>query len=413
MCSTVDWEYVSRVRRVVEDEDFFGRARRNDRDSRYPVENVAALKAAGVPGMCVDPRYGGPGHTVATQTRVIEAVAYGDPSTASCVNMHWVVADIVAEHAAHHPGMAALLRDCARSQAMFAGGAAIPADELEPTRVAARFRRVAGGWQGSGRVGFATNAEGAAYVGTIAGLVDTGGAPVGRRILVLNPPVGTPGIRVVRDWEAMGLRATATHTIEIENAFVSAEYAFEVDLDALKESSRDPSRPARISVRRARSQICKGGKWLGHCQRMYDLLVDHLHRRRGTGAVLVEGSSLASRAEAPWAQASLGEMRHWIESGRMVLHATVDAISDEGMDPVARADRLLLAMYHMRRMCEEVATATFRLAGGHGLSARHPFERLYRDLMGLVATAYKAPDLVQQVGRAGLGLPFVINAAGG
>jgi len=413
MGESTDWAYVDLVRRVVDEGDFFGRAARNDREVRYPVENIAALRAIGVPGMAIARRHGGPGHSVATQTRAIEAIAYGDPSTAACVNMHWVVADIIGEHADAHPAQSALLRDCAERGAMFAGGAAIPADLLDPSRAGARFRRSGDGWRGSGRVGFATNAEGASYVGTIAAVVDANDDPIGRCVLVLNPPLHTRGIRVVRDWNAMGLRASATHTIEIDDAYVGPEHAFEVDLDRLKESTRAPGQPARVGIRRARAQIAKGGMWLGHCRRIEELLIELMRQRRGAGSVVVSGAPLHSRVETPWAQAALGEVRHWIESGRLVLYASVGEIADPGLDMVTRAERLLVAMYHMRRMCEEVAAATFRLAGAHGFVAQRPIERTYRDLMGMIATSYKAPDLVENIGRAALGLPFVVNAAGG
>ena len=205
MTSQVDWDYVSLVRKVVENEDFFGRAAANDAESRYPKENIDALRAVGVPAMHVATPYGGPGHSVATQTKVVETIAYGDPSTAACVNMHWVVADIIAKHAGDNVHMAALLRDCAENQAMFAGGASIPADEIDAAKVGARFRPVPGGWVGSGRVGFATNSEGAKYVGTVAVIVDEDNEPIGRRILVLKPPVNTPGVELKHDWSAMGV----------------------------------------------------------------------------------------------------------------------------------------------------------------------------------------------------------------
>jgi alkylation response protein AidB-like acyl-CoA dehydrogenase len=410
----LDEEYVALVRRTVEDEDFFGRADRNDRESRYPAENIAALKSIGVPSMAVARIWGGPEHSLATQARVVEAIAYGDPSTAACVNMHWVVADIIADHAGADESAADLLRDCARNQAMFAGGASIPADEIDARRAGARFKRVEGGWLGSGRVGYATNSEGASYVGTVAAVVDEEGEPVGRTILILNPPLDSPGIRVLHDWSAMGLRATATNTIEIEDAFVDPRYAYEIDLDSLKpglEGGR--GEVPGYSARKARSQISKGAMWLGHCQHIYDLMVEFMRKRTGGTAVLVKGSPVGTRAEAAWAQATLGDMRHWIESGRLVVYGTIDAISDESMDPVERADRMLLAMYHQRRMCEEVARDVFRLAGAHGLVTARPFERMYRDLVGYIATAYKAPELLEHYGRAGLGLVFALNASGG
>lgn len=414
MGTSLDRDYLELVCRTVEQEDFFGRADRNDRESRYPAENIQALKRIGVPGMAVARKWGGQECSLLTQARVIEAIAYGDPSTAACVNMHWVVSDIIAEHAEVDESAANLLRECAADQAMFAGGASIPADEIDARRAGARFQRVEGGWLGSGRVGFATNSEGASYVGTVAAVVDGDGEPVGRTILILNPPVDTRGIRVLRDWSAMGLRATATNTIEIEGAFVTPEHAYEIDLDTLK-PGLEGGRPdaAGYSLRKARSQISKGAMWLGHCQHINDLLVDFLKKRTGGTAVVVKGSPMGSRAEAAWAQATLGDMRHWIESGRLVVYGTIDAIADESMNPVDRAERMLLAMYHQRRMCEQVAQDLFRLAGAHGLVTARPFERMYRDLMGYIATAYKAPELVEHIGKAALGQPFAMNASGG
>lgn len=415
MAADIDWDYVELVRKTVETEDFFGRAADYDRTSSYPRENIEALKAIGVPSMHVAGRYGGPDHSAATQAKVAESIAYGDPSTAACVNMHWVVADIIAKHAGDNEHMAALLRDCAENQAMFAGGASIPADEIDAAKVGARFRRVDGGWLGSGRVGFATNSAGATYVGTVAVVVGEDDEPVGRTILVLKPPVNTPGVVVKDDWAAMGLRATATNTIEIKEAFIDERYAFEVNLDDLKPGLRDEdaSGSSGYTVRSGRSQISKGGMWLGHARRMLDFMEEFLHKRKGTTGVNVKGASLASRAEIPWAQATFGRMRHWVESGDLVLYGTIEQISDESMGEVERADRMLIAMYHMRRMCEEVTRESFRLAGAHGIVTARPYERMYRDMMGYIATAYKAPEMEEHLGRAGLGLVFALNASGG
>ena len=51
----IDHDYVKLVEKVVNEEDFFGRAARNDRESRYPFENMAALKSVGVPSMAIHP----------------------------------------------------------------------------------------------------------------------------------------------------------------------------------------------------------------------------------------------------------------------------------------------------------------------------------------------------------------------
>lgn len=415
MAPDIDWNYVDLVRKTVKAGDFFRRAANYDRNNVYPHENIAALKSIGVPAMHVSSRYGGPDHTVATQAKAVEEIAYGDPSTAACVNMHWVVADIIAKHADRNPYMAALLGDCAENQSMFAGGASIPADEVDASRVGARFRRVEGGWRGSGRVGFATNSVGATYAGTVAVVVDDDNQPLGRTILILKPPLNTPGVNIKNDWSALGLRATATNTIEIEDAFVDERYAFEINLDDLKPGLRDEddSGSAGYTIRSGRSQISKGGMWLGHARRMLDYMEEFLRKRKGTTGVNVQGASLSSRSEIPWAQSTFGRLRHWVESGDLVLYGTIEKICDPSMDQVERADRMLIAIYHMRRMCEEVTRESFRLAGAHGFVTARPYERMFRDMMGYIATAYKAPEMEEHLGRAGLGHVFALNASGG
>ena len=415
MAADIDWDYIKLVRKTVKAEGFFEKAGLYDQENRYPQENIDALKAIGVPSLHVASRFGGAHHSVATQTKVVEEIAYGDPSTAACVNMHWVVADIIAKHADRNPHMAALLGDCAENQAMFAGGASIPADEVDASKVGARFRRVEGGWRGSGRVGFATNSTGATYAGTVAVVVDDHNQPVGRTILILKPPLNTPGVVVKNDWSAMGLRATATNTIQIDDAFVDERYAFEIDLDELKPGLRDEdaSGSAGYTIRSGRSQISKGGMWLGLARCMLDFMEDFLRKRKGTTGVNVQGASLSSRSEIPWAQSTFGRLRHWVETGDLVLYGTIERICDPAMGEVERADRMLLAMYHMRRMCEEVTRESFRLAGAHGFVTARPYERMFRDMMGYVATAYKAPEMEEHLGRAGLGHVFALNASGG
>ena len=411
---SIDHEYVALVRKTVEEEDFFGRAAANDRESRYPIENIAALKRIGVPSMHVAAAFGGPAHTPSTQAAVVEQIAYGDPTTAACVNMHWVVADILAKNAADNADMAALLGECASEQAMFAGGASIPANELDAAKVGASFRRVDGGWQGSGRVGFATNSEGATYTGTIGALVDDDGEPIDRTVVVVKPPLDTPGVELQRDWDALGLRGSATHTIQINDAFIERRYGFELDLDTLKPGLQaEGSDRASYSVRGGRSQISKAAMWLGLCQRIVDYTQDFMEARKGTTGVNVQKVDTSRRADVTWAQATFGRLCHWVNASRHVIYGTIAEISDEAMDPTERAEKILIAMYQARRMCEEVAKESFRLGGAHGIVAARPYERMYRDLMAYVATAYKAPELEEHLGRAALGRSFAVNASGG
>ncbi len=403
--SVIDHEYVNLVQKVVSEEDFFGRAARNDRESRYPFENMAALKSVGVPSMAIHPQFGGAGHNIATRTKVAEAIAYGDPVSAACTNMHWSALDLIGPYAFADENMAALLRDCAENQSMFCGAASAPSDELDVTKVGARFRRVDGGWLGGGRVGFATNSDGATYVGTIASVVDEQGELVGRKLLVMFVPVGTPGMIIHDDWNAMGLRGTATNSVTIENAFVADKYAMVRDLDQPQATFTDDEGEVQ-HMAFGLLNLSSGGMQVGHCRRILDYLADYLRKRKGGIAVAIKGQVALSRADVGWAQSTYGRMSFWVRTASTVLDDTAAKLSDPHFPQEKRAWISLLALYHVRRMTEGVARESFRLAGAHGIVAAKPYERLYRDLLAQTAIIFKAPEMEEHLGKAELGMDF-------
>ncbi len=403
--SAIDHDYVSLVERVVREEDFFNRAASNDRESRYPVENMEALKSVGVPSMAIHPQFGGPGHNIATRTKVAEVIAYGDPVSAACSNMHWSALDLIGPYAFSDKNMAALLRDCAENQSMFCGAASAPSDELDVTKVGARFRRVEGGWLGNGRVGFATNSDGASYVGTIASVVDEHGELQGRRLLVLFVPVGTPGMSIMDDWNAMGLRGTATNTVVIENAFVPDRFAIVRDLDQTQATFTDDEGEVQ-HMAFGLLNLSAGGMQLGQCRRIVDYMAGYLRKRKGGIAVAIKGSVPLARADVSWAQSTYGRMSFWVRSASTVLYDTAARLSNPQYPQETRAWISLMALYHIRRMTEEVAKESFRLAGAHGIVAASPYERLYRDLMAQSAIIFKAPEMEEHLGKAELGMDF-------
>jgi alkylation response protein AidB-like acyl-CoA dehydrogenase len=408
---TADETYIQAIRETVAAESFFERAALNDRNVAYPHESMAALKRLGVPGMLISPKFGGPGHNALTMARAVEEIAYGDPTSAACMNMHWVVADILAEHAEREPAAAFLLQQCAANQDMFSGGASVPSTDLNTDKSGARFRRVPGGWRGGGRVGFATNSGGATFIGTVGAVLEDDDSV--KALLIINVPKGTPGVTVLQDWRALGLRGSTTNTIVIEDAFLSDEYCFEVQRMAANPDGPPIVETSALSVGHARSQISKGAMWMGHCRRIRDYLIGYISERSGTIATEELNPNHPRRTQMPWAQACLGQLEHWISTGQYVIYQAIEEISDESMDPVVRAEKMQLALYHMRRMCEEVLLNSFRMSGAHGIVEARPLERMYRDLMAYIATAYKAPELVEHIGKAALGMPFKVNASGG
>ena len=90
------WELdlIGKVRDLARGQ-FVERAPKADREGKFPQENIAELKALGIPGMALPKDIGGLGVSAETQIRIMEEIAYGDGSTAVALNMHVLIADLL------------------------------------------------------------------------------------------------------------------------------------------------------------------------------------------------------------------------------------------------------------------------------------------------------------------------------
>ncbi len=145
---------------------------------------------------------------------------------------------------------------------------------------------------------------------------------------------------------------------------------------------------------------------LGHCRRILDYMAGFLRKRKGGIAVAIKGQVVLTRADVSWAQSTYGRMSFWVRSAEMVLYDIAARLSDPKYPQEKRAWISLMALYHVRRMTEEVARESFRLAGAHGIVAASPYERMYRDLMAQSAIIFKAPEMEEHLGKAELGMEF-------
>lgn len=192
------------------------RAAEHDRDGSYPFEAIAALKAGGYFTAPVPDELGGLGVSSAHDLVVASSrLARGDASVAIGVNMHLVAvlnierrrqAAVAAEDERRARGFTAWLEHIARDGVVLAAAISEPGQDLTRPRTTAT--RTASGWRIDGRKSFCTMAPAATelYVAvTHAG-----------RYAYATVPVDAPGVVVHEDWDALGMRASGSHSISFE-----------------------------------------------------------------------------------------------------------------------------------------------------------------------------------------------------
>jgi alkylation response protein AidB-like acyl-CoA dehydrogenase len=106
-------------------------------------------------------------------------------------------------------------------------------------------------------------------------------------------------------------------------------------------------------------------------------------------------------------------MDYWLETGRIVLRDAVDAVSEPGGDVQTFTRRMVRAVYHLRRMSEEIAQDSLRICGAHAYVSGRPLERIFRDLIGANVMAWKTDQLVHMLGLGALGREITLAGPAG
>ena len=208
-------------------EDFAVRAAAHDRDGSYPFESIDSLRHAGYFAAPVPEELGGLG--VSSVHDVIVAsgrLARGDASVAIGVNMHLVVVLSLARrwrmaraagNARRERAFAGSLRRIASDGVVMAAAMSERGQDL--TRPVTEAVRTDGGWRIDGHKVFCTMAPAATILLTSVRFADDDG---GERYAYVEIPADAPGVRINDDWDALGMRASGSHSVTFDGVELPA-----------------------------------------------------------------------------------------------------------------------------------------------------------------------------------------------
>ncbi len=200
-------------------------AGRHDQDGSYPFDGLEHVRRSGYLVAAVPAALGGLG-VESVHDLVVAAgrLARGDPSLAIGVNMHtdFVLGVARALRAAEArgadgraAGFAELLRRIAADGIVVA--AAISEQGQDLTRPETTAVPVGEGWRIDGRKVFCTMSPAAT---TLLTAVRFEGRDGEERYGYALVPTSTPGVTVENDWDALGMRASGSHSVTFSDAEV-------------------------------------------------------------------------------------------------------------------------------------------------------------------------------------------------
>jgi alkylation response protein AidB-like acyl-CoA dehydrogenase len=208
--------------------DFATRAGTHDRDASAPRENYEALRQAGLFGLTVPKALGGWGSGLLGYTIAAEELAQGCAATALSFNMHCVVVQTLT--AAEPLALATRQRVVdlvIHEKRLIVALLSEPGTTnlLYSTRACStQARRVPGGYMLMGKKAFATMVEAADYAAIFVHPEDVANPESAITVLV---PVPAPGLHIEQVWDTLGMRATRSDNVILDNCFVPADMVFD------------------------------------------------------------------------------------------------------------------------------------------------------------------------------------------
>ncbi len=394
-------ELVALARDLARDR-FAPRAERHDREASFPFDDFADLREAGLLGLCVPRRYGGRGASYETYCRVAEQIAQGSGSTALTFNMHCLTMLMMGEMAdampmpapareRHERLRARKFREVVEDGVFYGQPHSEPVEQgqtdtaltMGGRRFGTTARKVDGGYVVSGRKFFVSLAGAAPCYATPA--IRIGDEPWIERTLYLRVPRDAPGVSFPGEWDPMGMRATVSLDMLLEDVFVPDEA--EVLPPGLF--------GALYNAFPHLSPLTFSATFLGLMQAAYDYTIAYL-----TGKVPGapgQPTELAVKGHA------VAEMLFALEAARALYYrAIAEARVDAPNDAVQRARAAHVTVLRSAVMLTQEA---IRVCGGRALLRRHPLERYARDARaGALMRPWTQDIAIQQAWECALGL---------
>ena len=371
-------------------EEFKARAAVYDAENRFPHENFDTLRKAGYLALTVPTEFGGGGCGLADLCRLQLVLAGGCSATALAANMHLHMLGVAAGQwrRTREPLLETFFKAIVETGTIIAACASEGGGVNSYTDARARAIRAAGGYVVSGRKHFCSLSPVLEWIVTSATTDDDGT----RRLLQLLIARDAPGLTIHQTWDAMGMRATGSHELGLEDVFVPDEMVLN-------------NREVGVYDDYAQEAL----KW-------FTLTVAATYTGIASAASDFVRARLGKKSAHDWALRlrDLGE----IEASLRAAHALIERTACEcdrhewGSQPHLVKDAVA-TKYFATNVAVRVVHMCLDLAGGPGYLKTSPLERWYRDVRAGIIHPPNNRDALTIVGEIAAGVWPVATEPGG
>jgi alkylation response protein AidB-like acyl-CoA dehydrogenase len=352
---------------------FANTAAESDRSGRFVAENYVLMREHRLMSAGVPSELGGGGASYPELCEMLRILGQHCSSTALALSMHThLVAAAVWRHRHGQPAEALLRKIAGGELVLVSTGAGDWIDSV------GRAEKVEGGYRVSAKKRFGSGSPAGDLLMTSAPFNDP---QAGAQVLHFAVALAAEGVRVCDDWDTLGMRATGSNTVELEDVFVPEE---------------------SVSVRRA------AGVWHPSFNVVSTIALPILMSAylgvAERAAELARASAKARGVDAVGMQV-LGELENALVTAQMAHREMVENANDYDFAPVnEKANRSLICKTITSNAVLTTAQKAIELVGGGALFRNQPFERLLRDMQGAPFHPLPEKKQLQFTARVVLGL---------
>jgi alkylation response protein AidB-like acyl-CoA dehydrogenase len=329
-------------------------ARAWDAEGAFPTALIPKLAELGLLGMTIPQDYGGSGLDAVSIALAIEALAWGDGGVALTVASHNSLCSGHIVWAGSDAQKRAYLPRLASGQALGAWGLTEPGSGSDAAALATRAVRRGDRWVLNGTKAFVTQGS---LAGVYVIMARTDPEAGQRGISAFLVERGTPGLRVGKHEDKLGVRSSDTAEVILEDCEVPGEQM----LGAAGEGYRDALR------------VLEGGRIgiaamaLGLGRAALEASLAYAKERRAFGRPIAEFQAI---------QWMFADMATELDAAELLL-----------MEAAARAAAGLpyrqhssMAKLYASEAATRAAARAVQIHGGYGLIKGYVVERIYRDV---------------------------------
>jgi alkylation response protein AidB-like acyl-CoA dehydrogenase len=355
---------------------FAARAVDYDETDAFAAENYAELKAHRFFSAGVPTELGGGGASHPELSAMLRELARHCASTALALSMHTHILGMAVWRWRQGEPVEPLLRRVAQDEIVLVGTGA--SDWVDSSGTA---EKVEGGYRITGRKVFGSGSPAGTLLITSAVYKDPEDGPTALHFPV---PIATEGMTVLNNWRTMGMRATGSNDILLENVFVP-----ESDVWLRRPKGKWH---AFFTIVAAISQPLIMSVYAGLAEAASNMALGIARKK-------------SERGLDPNLPYLLGEMENTLVTAQLAVQNLVDLCNDYAFEPtVATADAVMVRKTIAANACVQTVEKALEVAGGSAYFRGVGLERLLRDVHGSQYHPLQEKRQHLFTGRVALGL---------